>query len=338
MGKRRNPKDIRRKAAYWFALIEQDRPSNSDRARFEAWLDEDPAHREAYEEMAALWDAAGDLSMLGDLERPDEVGKPPLMCKLIARPLPVFAAVLLIALLGLALLLGSSIYTAPGKTYVTAVGETRAFTLGDGSQVTLGPRSRLKVAYVDKARRVKLRSGEAFFEVARDAQHRPFRVEANAIKIEVISTQFNVHQGPRGFTVAVAEGEVEVAKTDPAARETEEDRDRRLLLPGQRILAPNKGKLTLLEEVSRETLGAWREGRLVYEDATLSEVVADAKRYFGARIEIEDGDLAQLRVVATFRLKDLDRLIGDLEESLPLVAERSGSDHIHLRREDQQDG
>lgn len=63
------------------------------------------------------------------------------------------------------------------------------------------------------SRTIRIDSGEAFFEVAKDSQ-RPFVVHAADTAITAIGTQFNVRRAAGQVVVAVAEGVVQV---DPLA-------------------------------------------------------------------------------------------------------------------------
>jgi len=328
----RTAQDVRvqREAAYWLSLIEVDEPDEADTTRFKQWLEEHPANAEAYDEIARLWRDSATLTHLGELERPRGRRGGWLGGKARAW---VGVAAAAVAALGIVLILGRPFDQAPAGPYVTEVGEVREIVLVDGSKVTLGPRSRLEVAFTAEERRIVLSDGEAFFEVVPESG-RPFVVAADGTTIRVLGTSFNVHEGPRGLTVAVAEGTVDVATArapEDEASTAPAGEERRTLGAGEKVVVARTGRLEAFESVSPDVPGAWREGRLVYEDATLAEVVADANRYSKTPIRIGAPDLRELRVVATFRTTEIDRMIADLEASLPLVAERAIPDHIVLR-------
>mgnify|MGYP005841764029 CR=1 FL=1 len=330
---------VQREAAFWLSLIEADTPSAVDRARFQQWLEDDPANAAAYEELSALWHDSGTLTHLADLERPRarqrDLGRGWHGWR--SRRLAIPAAVLAVAALVLLVVAWPGDAPVPvdgiaGGVHATDVAEIRELALADGSAVTLGPRSRLEVAYTAAERRVALTAGEAFFSVVPDAD-RPFIVAANGTRIRVLGTRFNVHEGPRGLTVAVAEGRVEIARTPPDG-DAEEGAatagERRQLAAGQKLLAA-KGRLAEVARIPRELPGAWRTGRLVYENATLAEVVADANRYSRTPIAIGAPALADLRVFATFRAQDIETMIADIESALPVIAERDDDGGVVLR-------
>jgi len=316
---------VQREAAFWLSLIETGEPSEADTARFEQWLDEDPANAEAYDEIARLWRDSATLTHLGELERPQARSASGWRMAGMAA-----AAVLLI---GLALTLLRPFERAPEGLFVTDIGELREIVLADGSEVTLGPKSRLEVAFVEAERRVVLETGEAFFTVVSDPA-RPFLVAADGTTIRVVGTRFNVHEGPRGITVAVAEGQVEVETAAGPADTTSDGppiEQWRRLDAGEKAVASAARGLVSIERVPPDLPGAWRQGRLVYRDATLAEVIADANRYSRTSIAIGSAELAELRVFGTFRTDEIARMIADLEESLPVVAERTSEGRIVLQ-------
>lgn len=330
----RTAQDIRvqREAAYWLSLIEIDEPAQADIVRFRQWLAEHPANQQAYDEIGRLWRDSAELTHLGDLERPRGRGKSRLFGRH-ARSRMAGIAAAAVAIIGLVLIFGRPFERGTDGRYVTDIGEVREIVLTDGSAVTLGPRSRLDVAFKSGERRVVLVQGEAFFDVVPDGE-RPFVVAADGTTIRVVGTRFNVHEGPRGLTVAVAEGAVDVAATrtfDGAGPPAPAAGERRTLGAGEKVVVARTGRLEPVEPVAPDVPGAWREGRLVYEDATLAEVVADANRYSKTAIRIGAGELEELRVVATFRTAEIERMIADLEASLPLVVDRAIPDRIVLR-------
>src|SRR5687767_11767497 len=79
----------------------------------------------------------------------------------------------------------------------------------DGSVVYLNAQSRLRIAYSDRRREVKLLDGEALFIVEKDSK-RPFNVIAGATLVQAVGAQFNVRRRDRLILVSVVEGKVRV--------------------------------------------------------------------------------------------------------------------------------
>jgi transmembrane sensor len=94
-------------------------------------------------------------------------------------------------------------------TYITEIGERRSITLTDGSTVDLNARSRLRIEFSKKQRRVELLDGQALFQVAKD-KNRPFIVSSGDATVRAVGTQFDVYRRTNGTTVTVLEGRVAV--------------------------------------------------------------------------------------------------------------------------------
>ena len=93
--------------------------------------------------------------------------------------------------------------------YVARVGEQKVVNLNDGSVITLNTGSELLVGLSDQSRKIILRRGEAYFEVARDSE-RPFTVDAGLRSVTVLGTEFNIRKSPDRLQVAVSEGLVAI--------------------------------------------------------------------------------------------------------------------------------
>ncbi|WP_457832782.1 FecR domain-containing protein, partial [Staphylococcus aureus] len=76
------------------------------------------------------------------------------------------------AALGIAAVVASltifSAWPLSGDRYATAIGEQRTIRLADGSKVMLDTDTVLTVAFEEKARRISLARGQAYFTVAHD--------------------------------------------------------------------------------------------------------------------------------------------------------------------------
>ncbi|WP_162906601.1 FecR family protein [Algihabitans albus] len=315
---------IRIAAHDWQARIEAGDMTPAERQAFDAWLAADPRHRSAYDRAARLWrEVAG-------IERtalPSRSLRPLPRERFIAWrsadwrrwPLRFAAGSAVLATLLLVMLLTdpTALLSPDSKHFETQVAETREIALADGSSVTLGARTRISVELGETARNIRLHSGDAFFEVAKDSA-RPFIVESDGAYIEALGTAFDVRRRPERLGVAVAEGTVEFRATAPNDQ-TVSTR----LSAGQQISADRQGVLDGITAIQPATVGAWRRSRLVYNGAALSDVVADANRYHDDWILLRDRTAAQLEITAVFDAADIDGMLAALGEALPIVVWRA---------------
>lgn len=187
--------------------------------------------------------------------------------------------------------------------HVTVTAEVRRIVLQDGSEVTLAPDSAIAVAYEPAARRVRLLSGEAFFDVKPDPS-RPFRVLAAAVETVVVGTSFDVRLYPDGVAVSVEQGVVRVGA-------------RAELTAGQAVRVTAAGEIARLP-VSPDTVAAWRDGQLVAQNVALRDAVDQLRRYYAGTIVLASASLGGLRITGAYNL-------ADPEDALRAIAQAHGA-------------
>lgn len=262
-------------AAFDHLLHLNDFPDDSDGVRrWQDWLAADPLHPRAWAKARRTWDVAGAA-----------------VPRRAVSPLWRSAGVAMAA----SVLLAVGVLFAGGTGDLRAAsGETREAVLEDGSRVVLDAGSALELAFAEGARDVTLRRGEAYFQVARDTE-RPFRVHAGEVTVTVLGTAFDVRLGAHEVEVAVEHGSVQV---DFANREGVR------LSPGQAVSVTRANGAMTPSVVDRGDVGVWRDGKLVVENASLSQVAEVLERHYRGRLFIADSVLAGKRVTGIFDMRD----------------------------------
>lgn len=164
-------------------------------------------------------------------------------------------------------------------------GEYR-LVLADGSKVYLNSESELRfpVVFTGGERRVYL-SGEAFFEVAPDAE-KPFIVEANDVDVRVLGTRFNVnaYTPDRAIRTTLVSGKVRVC--DRVGEESA------ILVPGQQAVWQEGHFSTRNVDVLAFT--AWIDGKFYFEEgATLEEIAEQLQRWYDIDFIFSSGRVKQ---------------------------------------------
>jgi transmembrane sensor len=179
--------------------------------------------------------------------------------------------------------------------YITAKAAIEVVTLADGSRITLGADSAIAVDFDTAKRRVRLLSGEAFFEVARDVG-RPFEVGTEDWTSTALGTAFDVRRSDSGITVSVAEGHVGAGYRGIAAAAP--------LGAGDWARFDWAGHTLAHGQTDPSVAGAWRQGRLIVADLPLVEVIDALRRQYRGVIWTESHEFDQIRVTGTYRLED----------------------------------
>lgn len=317
--------EIRLEAATWAEMFDSTQALNDDdMERFETWLARDPRHAAAFDACVAL---ERDLHRLADNElsrqliHDAEQSEPQRLTH--ARswrrlPLRALAASVVAAMViagGSVLWLFDTDRAAPTQfdnlALVTERGERLEHALSDGSSVHLNTASRIAVAFSQDERRVKLISGEAYFEVAHDAQ-RPFIVEAAGHDVRAVGTAFNVYLRPdQRAVVTVAEGRVSVARH--AGLGQGGVAQAAVLNVGDQLELDAHGVAAIASATNITHVTSWIDGRITFDEMALEDVIAEFERYGDVRVTFESTDVRAVRISGVFDPLDVNTFFAALE-------------------------
>ncbi|ATQ43613.1 FecR family protein [Caulobacter mirabilis] len=293
-----------------------------------AWRAADPRHDEAYREAELVWSALGRTAQAREgAWRTSEAARRP--------ALPRFAVPTAIAAgLVAAVAVGANLdrLTPGGDHFETRTAQLQTVDLKDGSRIFVGAKSSVDVKLEPRARKVVLNDGEAFFEVAHDPA-RPFTVVTDDAVVRVLGTRFDVRRTPDGTQVSVLDGRVEVRrKTLLPTMLTPAKAPERVLTGGERVRV-ERGETPGAALPASVEAGSWRRGRLLYDNAPLRDIVADANRYSDRPIRLADDRVGDLRVTLSFRSDAVGDLIANLDQALPVRADRQADGTVVLTSE-----
>lgn len=310
-GRNGGDEDLVETATAWFVRVRAGDMTEGERRAFSNWLLAEPSHAIAYAEAEALWDEIGDLA-----DPRQDAPIPPVARTIQARGRPPFVMQgVIAACLALAVATGfwtSGAYDELRADYVTHVGETRTVTLSDGSVIDMNTDTAFAVDFAEDRRRIDLYRGEAFFKVAKDAA-RPFDVIARDGVARAVGTAFDVRRKESAVTVAVQEGRVRVARlSDDGAMS-----DGVLLAPGEAATYGGQDAVRVAADPG-DAATAWRQGKLVFADWPLRDVVAELDRYRSGVVTVMGSKIADARFTGVFDLRETDRALDAIEETLPV--------------------
>jgi transmembrane sensor len=297
------------KAAAWHLASGRD---DRDWDGFTLWLEADPRHRAAYEEVA-LTDAA--LECHRDALAPLVRDETEAASNRPRRQWPLWAGGAAAAALVAVLVVPQFVEPQPQSFATGATRQTIA--LANGSRIVLAPHSRLTLSgrHSDQL----ALEGGAYFDIRHDPQ-RPLAIRANELEIGDIGTRFEVQTNEKAVRVEVSQGKVEV-HGDALGRPVE-------LAAGHRILFDPAHGLATIASVAAAYVGEWREGRLSYDAAPLSLVASDLSRYAGVAVAVPPA-LSGRRFSGTLSIQDGHSAVRDLAQLMGLELSR-GADAYRL--------
>jgi transmembrane sensor len=298
-------------AASWFLRLSENPDDSRLRDELAIWREQSALHQEAWDRTCLAYDMFGKApASHEEYWRPYVSGRKATAAPVDARGrrssssarrsadrrrfhvaaaiAALAACVALIVLPGLLVRLNADV--------ATSTAELRVLVLDDGSRVHLAPETAVKIAFTDGERRMRLLSGQAFFEVARD-DARPFEVMCGDVATTVLGTKFDVRLDDDGVSVAVKEGHVRVTdlrRSPSAARD---------LLAGDLLrLGPPGGApvSSMLTTIPPSDVGDWAEGRFIVRHQPVSEIVNRLRNYYQGIIVMNDGAFANLQVSGVY--------------------------------------
>ncbi len=330
-----SPRQIEAEACAWIAQLDGSTPSQEDLTAFREWINRSPQHQQEIKRLSALW---SELNILTELAVPLKKSPQPVSNPFLRRA-AVFAALALLVIGGAVFYFSPRALPDGGTSnalYSTSIGEQKPVTLADGSKVLLNTSSRIQVNYDAQRREVHLLAGEAYFQVAHNAE-RPFLVYAGDNIVRAVGTAFTVRLKKQDVEVVVTEGTVELsavangggdALTESGVRSVTRLGD---VHAGQRA-AFNKEVESIQSvrppEIKREL--SWREGVLSFSGEPLEQVVEEVSRYTPVTFVISDPAIRDIHIGGYFKVGETDAMLEALETSFGVRVNRVNDRLVYL--------
>ncbi len=163
-------------------------------------------------------------------------------------------------------------------TKETFPGQKSTITLSDGTVVWLNSGSRITFSsnFNDSIREIHM-DGQAYFEVFKDAK-KPFRVYCRDIVVEALGTSFDINgYSDMPMQVSLITGSVRVSDS--------ENGEEMVLKPGEYSRYNEKNEFLRRGEFDLKLLLAWKEGKIIFNNATIEVIIARLELWYGVEIE-----------------------------------------------------
>ncbi|MFY0748986.1 FecR domain-containing protein [Pseudomonas sp. NFX5] len=287
-------------AAHWYVQFQSQAPTAAERLAWQQWLNGDPSHQAAWNQMEQLQRSLGAL--------PQDFTRRALSTTQQRRQVLKWMLVM-----GGTGCLGWNVqqHTSLGNVwadYRTSVGERRRIALADGTRIDLNTSTAIDVIFDGRQRLIRLREGEVLIHTGKLGGHTPFYVETRQGRVQALGTRFTVRQLPDSTRVGVLEDRVSVAPGD---------RPNHARLLGAGESADFDRQNVGLGHTYSGSQAAWVDGQLIVLDARLGDVIEDLARYRPGVLKCDLAS-ARLRVSGTFRLDSTDAVLANLQATLPI--------------------
>lgn len=267
----------------WLILLESPTPEQS--RQFDVWLNASPLHAEAFDKAQAIWGSP----QVAQCARQLDTAVAPSVLSRRKRPRWRMLAAAAVVVLGL-----SSFTDLPLRLqadHLTAVGQQQRLHLEDGSRVLLNTNSAFSSSIDAQQRVARLHRGEAFFEIS-DSRDQPLKLDVGPVRASVRDTAFAVRYQDGVAHVGVQRGDVDLQAAHSGAWVR--------ISAGESIhVGPNGFKQPT--RLDHKEL-AWTQGRLVFENCPMNEVLAELRRYYPGWIINTNERLADVAVTGNYRL------------------------------------
>ncbi|WP_316847486.1 FecR family protein [Pedobacter psychrodurus] len=183
--------------------------------------------------------------------------------------------------------------------------------LADGTTVMINSASVLRFPVninATNSREVYLEKGEAYFQVAKNP-NKPFIVHANGMDVKVLGTTFNINTYTNTTRTTLVEGKVE-AKS--AGNQTA------ILAPNQQAVFNQETKALRKADVDVMPFVAWANGKIVFEEATLDEVMNQLSLWYDYDVEFQLDKIKQVHFSG-----EIERY-GDIKTVLNIIEQTGG--------------
>jgi transmembrane sensor len=202
-------------------------------------------------------------------------------------------------------------------------GHVSKVKLPDGTEVWINTNSTIiydAASFNTNNREIQLK-GEAYFEVT-SSEERPFTVVTPHANVKVTGTSFNVNAYPASmlFETVLTEGKIELQMKSGTTESLNVE-------PNQRVIFNSINKKFDVQQVEAEMFTAWRNGEIIFKDATLNDLIKELERIYDIQFHLKPANLGELRFRGMFSYNN------NLIEALEKIKKSSHVDYYIENKE-----
>lgn len=308
---------LRETAIAWFIRIRDSEADDAIRSKFEQWLMSNKSHQQAYADISKMWDSFDsntDLQRLAGVAEQNVFLHKRERSKLIKKYIACGIAAIAIGFSGL---WGFQTWRALPTMEMIAhseFGSVNSQKLDDGTLLTMNSGSEIEVTYYRNRRLVKLKQGEAIFEVARD-ENRPFVIDSGKAQITVLGTRFAVNRLKKMVRISVDHGTVRVEQRNADGTINP---DFLILRDGEVAEVENMSKKPVHVQRQASDAFAFQKGMVIFEEAGIEEIAETLSRYRRLPIIVEQPINRKVHISSMLKTDSIETFINQLPEMAPI--------------------
>lgn len=202
-------------------------------------------------------------------------------------------------------------------THKTTYGEVFELKLKDGTLVTLNSNSSLSYKK-NNPRKVWLH-GEAYFKVNKKRSTKAkFSVHTDDLVVEVFGTQFNVKSSSEQTNVYLEEGNILLNLNNGTSKQMQ---------PGNYIEYSSEDRKILVDRnsVSNEEQTSWKNGKLIFTNAKLEDVLKKVSDTYGVDFEYNNSKTKDLLITGTIPTSNLEICLKAIKKSINVTIKKENS-------------
>ena len=188
------------------------------------------------------------------------------------------------------------------NTFYTEKGVKSAIILPDGTNVKLNSDTKITFPniFVGKTREIHL-SGEAFFDVVTDTLHPLVVTTDKNLIVKVTGTKFNIKSYPNDNSeeATLYEGKISLISKGNTYN----------MLPANQLIITANKKPVMVGSPKMDNIKAWTEGRLVFDDTPLPEVIKMLERWHGVSFVVTDNSVLNKTITGTFSSESIHQIM-----------------------------
>ncbi|MEO5976911.1 MAG: FecR domain-containing protein [Chryseolinea sp.] len=193
--------------------------------------------------------------------------------------------------------------------------------LPDSSDVWLNVNSTLEYTNeFGRDSRVVILKGEAYFDIKKN-QAKPFIVQTEDMDVRVKGTRFNVEAGVNGKTTRTT---LEEGKVDLYVRRNNQSY---VMKPGDQITIETDRSEVMHKKVNPSYFTAWKENILVFDNASLEEIIGKLENRYRVSISADKSLLSE-RFTLTIEQESFDEVLVLIELSSSLKSKKKNGQII----------